>query len=75
MLDLIQLISASVSDRDLVYFTFGNQELSIQLTKINNLLLTKSVCVGVLVQLLLKFTKMKQQTDIKVFDFLENEIG
>lgn len=71
---MIQLISASFADRDLVYFTFGNEELSIQLSKINNLLLTKSVCVGGLVQLLLKFIKIKQQRDIKVFDFLEHEI-
>ncbi|RNA16589.1 poly(ADP-ribose) glycohydrolase-like [Brachionus plicatilis] len=44
--DLIQLISASVADRDLVYFTFGNEDLCNELEYINSLLVKKSMSVA-----------------------------
>lgn len=43
---LIQLMAAAVADRDMAFFTFGNEHLAFEVQRMHDILSKKSVTVG-----------------------------
>ncbi|XP_015794894.1 poly(ADP-ribose) glycohydrolase [Tetranychus urticae] len=75
---LIQLIAASLNEKDLVYFTFGDFNLSTNMNKIVTSLAEKNVSAGQLYQFLLDYGSYVSSLDHDqemepLFDYIERK--
>lgn len=70
---LIQLIAATVASRDIIYFTFGDHDLSEELQDFHAFLVENGISVGALWQLLQKYERelAKQDDHIELYPCLK----
>jgi len=68
---IVQLVAASECQREMVYYTFGNEKFSKELDEIYKLL--KNSTVGYLWKLLEEYEKSNQQEEF--FQFIRNFVG
>ncbi|XP_057315737.1 poly(ADP-ribose) glycohydrolase-like [Hydractinia symbiolongicarpus] len=70
---LIQLMAAAVAKRDLVYFTFGDEELTKNLQDFHEFLKTSKVTVGLLWNLLVRYGRelKSKQEHIPLYPYLK----
>ncbi|KAM9954642.1 hypothetical protein ACTFIW_003242 [Dictyostelium discoideum] len=70
---IIQLMSGSQAGRDLVYFSFGDQEFTDELTQMISFLHLKKVTVGGLYKALWEYYKLISHTksNFKLFSYLD----
>lgn len=54
---LIQLMAAAVAERDLAYFTFGNEHLAYEVQRMHEILAKNSVTVGKYINCIWKQTE------------------
>lgn len=67
---LIQLLAASESERNLVYFTFHNAELKNDILKVCNFLRTKDYTTGMLYSKMLEYNNFCFIDTFSVFDYI-----
>lgn len=71
---VLQLMAAAVSQRQLVYFTWKNQELEAKLKKIHTKLMSSGVTVGQLWNCLLNYYVVVNDCgskELQLFEYLE----
>ncbi|KAJ3069103.1 hypothetical protein HDU98_007831, partial [Podochytrium sp. JEL0797] len=67
---LIQLLAAAAARRELVYFTFGDQDLCVKLVTLGQMMMTSQVTVGNVFQLIVSFKEVREGDDASVIEFI-----
>ncbi|XP_013781094.1 poly(ADP-ribose) glycohydrolase-like [Limulus polyphemus] len=69
---LIQLLAASEAQRDILYFTFGNEELKNDIEAMCDFLLHKEILIRQLINMLKLYSRQQQkgQLVVRLFDFI-----
>ncbi|ROL54045.1 Poly(ADP-ribose) glycohydrolase [Anabarilius grahami] len=75
---LIQLMAAAVADRDMAFFTFGNEHLAYEVQRMHNILAKKSVTVDKLYKILKDYCghyTREQRSPKDLYRFIREKIG
>ncbi|KAI9328368.1 Poly glycohydrolase [Obelidium mucronatum] len=66
---VIQLLAASAARRNLIYFTFGDEDLSVKLATLSQMLLASKLTAGRLFHLVISFNDTRQENS-SLLEFL-----
>ena len=73
---LLQLMAASENDRDVLYFTFGDEELRDEIYSMYQLLTNANITVGKLYQILVSYVTdvIDQKSKQTLFEYIEQSL-
>ncbi|XP_065199713.1 poly(ADP-ribose) glycohydrolase-like [Planococcus citri] len=70
---LLQLMAAAESNRDLAYFTFGNDELRDSMHAVHEFLIKNKITIGKIYDLLCQYNAGAFYDRIPLYDYIKNE--